>query len=215
MAQSSQGALNDELITSTERRMDNRNRTASTHPTNDYSPPLFLPHAPPIFGPNPRQNLLYHASDLCQRIENVVESESTRSLMSIGNLGVSEESGYYQYPWRVQDVYVEYDETWEYESPGECYCECACWARGMDVTICIVELTAVDKGLLWYEHSNELASLCCKADICKSFSLSCFWSFGLILRCMGSCSVVYRPRTRSDTTGPPRWEEPWSSNIRP
>ncbi|KAL4993920.1 hypothetical protein BDV10DRAFT_189500 [Aspergillus recurvatus] len=133
-------SLNDELTT----------------PSKDYAP-LFLPHAPPIFRPNPGQILLRHASSLCRRIENVVESESTRSSISIGNLDLSEESRCYQYPWKVQDVYVDYDDFGNGNPRANTIATVLVGAGGMDDTICIAELKAAVGVLLWgYEHSSDI-----------------------------------------------------------
>ncbi|KAL4988113.1 hypothetical protein BDW68DRAFT_177164 [Aspergillus falconensis] len=118
--------------------------------------PLFLPDAPPIFRTNPGQILLRHASSLCQRIENVVESESTRSFVSIGNLGLSEESRYYQYPWKVQAVYVDNADFPNGNARANTIATVLVGAGGMDDTIYIAELRAAVGGLLWgYEHSNK------------------------------------------------------------
>jgi hypothetical protein len=121
--------------------------------------PLFLPTVPPIFRPNPGQILLRNASRLCQQIEDAVESESTRSSMSIGNLGYSEESGYYQYPWKVQDVYVDYVDFRSGNTRANPIATVLVGAGGTDDTICIAELKAAVGVLLWwYEHSNEVES---------------------------------------------------------
>ncbi|KAL4813277.1 hypothetical protein BDW67DRAFT_192919 [Aspergillus spinulosporus] len=121
--------------------------------------PLFLPAAPPIFRPNPGQILLRNASRLCQQIEDAVESESIRPSMSIGNLGYFEESGYYQYPWKVQDVYVDYVDFLSGKTRTNPIATVLVGAGGMDDTICIAELKAAVGVLLWgYEHSNEVES---------------------------------------------------------
>ncbi|KAL4737159.1 hypothetical protein BDV11DRAFT_216869 [Aspergillus similis] len=121
--------------------------------------PLFLPTAPPIFRPNPGQILLRNASRLCQQIEGAVESEYTRSSMSIGNLGHFEESGYYQYPWKVQDVYVDYVDYRSRNTRANPIATVLVGAGGTDDTICIAELKAAVAVLLWgYEHSKEFES---------------------------------------------------------
>ncbi|KAL4760996.1 uncharacterized protein BDW70DRAFT_168313 [Aspergillus foveolatus] len=122
--------------------------------------PLFLPTAPPIFRPNPGQILLRNASRLCQQIEGAVESVSTRSFISIGNLGYFEESGYYQYPWKVQDVYVDYVDFQTGNTRANPIATVLVGAGGTDDTICIAELKAAVGVLLWwYEHSNEVLIL--------------------------------------------------------
>ncbi|KAL4744878.1 hypothetical protein BDW72DRAFT_212018 [Aspergillus terricola var. indicus] len=122
--------------------------------------PLFLPTAPPIFRPNPGQILLRNASRLCQQIKGAVKSESTRSSMSIGNLGYSEESGYYQYPWKVQDVCVDYVDFRNGNTRANLIATVLVGAGGTDDTICIAELKAAVRVLLWgYEHSNEVLVL--------------------------------------------------------
>ena len=121
--------------------------------------PLFLPTVPPIFRPNPGQILLRNASRLCQQIEGAVESESTRSSMSIGNLGYFEESGYYQYPWKVQDVYVDYVDFQSGNTRANPIATVLVGAGGTDDSICIAELKAAVGVLLWwYELSNVVES---------------------------------------------------------
>ncbi|CBF78528.1 predicted protein [Aspergillus nidulans FGSC A4] len=121
--------------------------------------PLFLPTVPPIFRPNPGQILLRNASRLCQQIEGAVESDSTRSSLSIGNLGYFEESGYYQYPWKVQDVYVDYVDFRSGNTRANPIATVLVGAGGTDDSICIAELKAAVGVLLWwYEHSNEVES---------------------------------------------------------